>query len=92
MRSKSRSRRRHWSSEQREQFLAAFHESKMTQRDFANSHRVGLSTLSKWLRLERKVAPGNVKFQEIGLLTPASCWPVEVRFQHIGDISLSGDG
>ena len=78
MRSKSRSRRRRWSSEQRDQFLAAFHESKMTQRDFANSHGVGLSTLSKWLRLERNVVPAKVKFQEVGLLSPASRWPVEV--------------
>ena|SRR5580658_1463194 len=77
MRSKSRSRRR-WSSEQRDQFLAAFHQTKMTQRDFANSHGVGLSTLSKWLRLERKVAPAKVKFKEIGLLKPVSIWPVEV--------------
>jgi hypothetical protein len=78
MRSKSRSRRRRWSSEQRDQFLAAFHESKTTQRDFANSSGVGLSTLSKWLRLERKIAPAKVKFKEVGLLSPASRWPVEV--------------
>jgi len=56
----------------------AFHQSKMTQRDFANSHGVGLSTLSKWLRLERKVAPAKVKFQEVGVLSPASRWSVEV--------------
>ena len=56
----------------------AFHQSKMTQRDFANAHCVGLSTLSKWLRLERKIAPAKVKFKEIGLLKPASSWPVEV--------------
>ena len=78
MRAKSGSHRRRWSSEQRDQFLAAFHESKMTQRDFANSHGVGLSTLSKWLRLERKVAPAKVKFREVGLLNPPSTWPVEV--------------
>ncbi len=81
MRSKSRSRRRRWSSEQRDQFLAAFRQNKMTQRDFANAHGVGLSTLStlsKWLRLERKVAPAKVKFKEVGLLNPGSSWPVEV--------------
>ena len=55
-----------------------FHASKMTQRDFANSRGVGLSTLNKWLRLERNAAPAKVKFQEIGLLNPASHWPVEV--------------
>jgi len=78
MRAKSRSCRRRWSSEQRDQFLVAFHQSKMTQRDFANSHCVGLSTLNKWLRLARKVAPAQVKFKEVGMLTPASRWPVEV--------------
>src|SRR5476649_580674 len=78
MRSKSRSRRRRWTSEQRDQFLVAFHENKMTQREFATSSGVGLSTLSKWLRLERKVAPTKVKFKEVGVLNPTSRWPVEV--------------
>jgi transposase-like protein len=78
MRAKSGSHRRRWSSEQRDQFLAAFHESKMTQRDFSNSHGVGLSTLNKWLRLERKIAPAKVKFKEVGLFKPVSSWPVEV--------------
>ena len=55
-----------------------FHQSKMTQRDFAHSRGVGLSTLSKWLRLERKLARGKVKFKEVGLLKPVSSWPVEV--------------
>jgi len=50
----------------------------MTQRDFANSHGVGLSTLNKWLRLERNAPPAKVKFKEIGLLKPVSSWPVEV--------------
>ena len=58
--------------------MAAFHQSGMTQRDFANGHGVGLSTLNKWLRLERKVAPAKVKFHEVGLLKPVSSWPVEV--------------
>ena len=55
-----------------------FHQSKMTQRDFAHSRGVGLSTLNKWLRLERHIAPAKVKFQEVGLLNPASRWPIEV--------------
>jgi hypothetical protein len=50
----------------------------MTQRDFANGHGVGLSTLNKWLRLERNAAPPKMKFKEVGLLNPASRWPVEV--------------
>ncbi len=56
----------------------AFQQSKMTQREFANGHGVGLSTLSKWLRLERKAPPAKVKFKEVGLLNPPSRWPLEV--------------
>jgi len=59
-----------------------FHESKLTQRDFANQHGVGLSTLVKWLRLERDAVPTKVKFQEVRLPSPASRWPVEVVSPH----------
>jgi len=76
--SKSRSGRRHWTSEQREQFLADFHQTKMTQREFADCNGVGLSTLVKWLRLEREAVPAKVKFQEVRLPNPAARWPVEV--------------
>jgi hypothetical protein len=58
--------------------LARFHESKLTQRNFAHRHGVGLSTLNKWLRLEREAVPVKVKFQEVCLPNPASRWPVEV--------------
>jgi hypothetical protein len=75
---KSRSGRRRWTSKQRQRILALFHESKLTQRDFANQHGVGLSTLVKWLRLEREAVPMKVKFKEVRLPTPASRWPIEV--------------
>jgi transposase-like protein len=71
-------RRRRWSSEQRQQFLADFHQIKMSQKDFANSHGVGLSTLHKWLRQERNGTSAKVKFQEIRLPAPVPLWPVEV--------------
>jgi hypothetical protein len=58
--------------------LARFHESNLTQRDFANQHRVGLSTLVKWLRVERDAVPTKVKFQEVRLPNPTSRWPIEV--------------
>jgi transposase-like protein len=58
--------------------LGRFHESQLTQSEFATQHGVGLSTLSKWLRLEREIVPAKVKFQEVRLPNPASRWPVEV--------------
>jgi hypothetical protein len=53
-----------------------------------------LSTLSKWLRLERDAVPAKVKFQEVRLPSPATRWPVEVvspqgwvvRLQHSSDV------
>ena len=75
---KIRSVRRHWTSKRRQKLLARFHESKLTQRDFSTQYGVGLSTLNKWLRLEREAVPAKVKFQEVRLPNPASRWPVEV--------------
>ena len=75
---KIRSGRRRWTFKQRQRFLARFHESKLTQRDFAKQHGVGLSTLNKWLRLERDAVPPKVKFQEVRLPNPTSRGPVEI--------------
>ena len=76
--SKSGSGRRRWTPKQRQRLLARFHQSGINQRDFAVHHGVGLSTLSKWLRLERDAVPSKVKFQEVRLPNPASHWPFEV--------------
>ena len=76
--SKTGSGRRRWTPKQRQRLLAKFHESQLTQSEFANQHGVGLSTLSKWLRLERDAVPTKVKFQEVQLPNPAARWPVEV--------------
>jgi transposase-like protein len=76
--SKTGSRRRRWTSKQRQRLLALFHKNEIKQRDFAVRHGVGLSTLSKWLRLERDAVPSKIKFQEVRLPNPASRWPVEV--------------
>jgi len=65
--SKSNQVRRRLTSQQRQRLLARFHESQMTQRDFATRHGVGLSTLSKWLRCEDKTAMPPVKFHEVTL-------------------------
>ena len=80
--SKSGALRRRWTSKQRQRFLARFCESKLTQRDFADRHGVGLCTLVKWLRLERDTVPPKVKFQEISLPNPTARWPVEVVSPH----------
>ena len=75
---KTESGRRRWTRKQRQQLLARFHESQLTQSEFATQNGLGLSTLSKWLRLEREAVPPKVKFQEVRLASPASRWPVEV--------------
>jgi transposase-like protein len=78
--SKTRSGRQRWTAEQRQRFLVRFHQGQLTQRDFATRHGVGLSTLSKWLRLERDTVPPKVKFQEVRL--PSQALPVEVVSPH----------
>ena len=86
--------RRRLTSAQRERVLARYHHSQSTLKQFATQHSVGLSTLSKWLRLERDAVPAKVKFQEVRLPNPASRWPVEivspqgwiVRLQNSSDV------
>ena len=58
--------------------MARYHQRHLTLRDFATRHSVGLSTLSKWLRLERDAVPAKIKFQEMRLPNPAARWPIEV--------------
>jgi transposase-like protein len=70
--------RRRLTSAQRQRLLARYHHSQLTLKQFATQQGVGLSTLSKWLRLERETVPPKVKFQEIRLPSPTSRWPVEV--------------
>ena len=75
---KTGSGRRRWTRKQRQGLLARFHESQFTQSEFATQHGVGLSTLSKWLRLERDGVPAKVAFQEVRLPSPVKPWPIEV--------------
>ena len=58
--------------------MRRFHQSQLTQRDFAARKGIGLSTLNKWLRLEHDAVPAKVKFQEVRLPNPTSRWPIEV--------------
>jgi len=88
--------RRRWTRKQRQGLLARFHESQLTQSEFATQNGVGLSTLSKWLRLERETVPAKVKFQEVRLPNPVSKWLVEVvspqgwivRLQNGSDVQM----
>jgi transposase-like protein len=91
--SKNRSGRRRWTSKQRERLLARFHENQLTQRDFANRHGVGLSTLSKWLRVESELASPSVKFQEVTLPKMPPSYQVEVVSPHGWTVRLqNGSG
>jgi hypothetical protein len=65
--SKSSSVRRRLTCHQRQRLLTRFHKGQLTQRDFANRHRIGLSTLSKWLRCEDKTTLPPLKFQAVTL-------------------------
>jgi len=76
--SKNGTGRRRWTSNQRQRLLSRFHQSQLTQHEFATQHGVGLSTLSKWLRLERDAVPPKVKFKEMRLPSPATRCPIEV--------------
>lgn len=76
--SKTETGRRRWTRKQRQGLLARFHESQFTQSEFATQHGVGLSTLGKWLRLERDSVPAKVAFQEVRLSSPVKHWPIEV--------------
>ena len=76
--SKTGSGRRRWTFKRRQRLLAQFHQSQLTQSVFARENGVGLSTLNRWLRLEREAVPPKVKFQEVRLPNTVSKWPVEV--------------
>jgi transposase-like protein len=76
--SKTGSGRRRWTRKQRQGMLGRFRESQLTQSEFATQHGVGLSTLNKWLRLERDGVPAKVAFQEVRLPSPVKPWPIEV--------------
>src|SRR5271170_3492699 len=70
--------RRRRTPEQRQRLVTRFHRSQLTRKDFAASHGIGFSTLSKWLRLERDGVPAQVKFQEVRLPNTTPRWPIEV--------------
>lgn len=66
-------RRRRRTPQQRAELLTQYRRSGLSQRDFVQSHGLGLSTLAKWLREDRRtdVQPpkrnDSVPFQEVNL-------------------------
>jgi len=78
--------RRRRTPQQRAELLTQYRRSGLSQRDFVQSHGLGLSTLTKWLREERRtsVKPpernGAVPFQEVNLRPPfgTASWAAEV--------------
>jgi transposase-like protein len=70
--------RRRKTPAQRQRLLARFHQSQLTQRDFATRHGIGLSTLGKWLRVGGKATPSPVEFQEVVLPNAPLRYAVEV--------------
>ena len=76
--SKTGTGRRRLTSKQRQRLLAKFHQSQLAQREFANQHAIGMSTLSKWLRVEVKPKPPRVKFQEVMMPNTPLRFAVEV--------------
>jgi transposase-like protein len=80
--SKSGYGRRRRTLKQRQRLLARFHQSQSTQQDFASRHGVGLSTLSKWLRVESETTSPPVKFQEVTLPNVPLRYAVEVVSPH----------
>lgn len=78
--------RRRRTPQQRVELLTQFRRSGLSQRDFVQSHGLGLSTLTKWLRAERLagVKPpernGSVPFEEVNLRPPfrSTGWAAEV--------------
>src|SRR5208283_5390914 len=80
--SKSDSVRRRRTPEQRQRVLARFRKSQMTQRDFAVRHGIGMSTLSKWLRVEVTPKLPRVEFQEVVLPNTPLRYAVEVVSPH----------
>ena len=70
--------RRRRTPKQRQQLLVRFHQSQLTQRQFAARHGIGLSALGKWLRCDGKAISPPVKFQAVALPHAAPRWPIEV--------------
>jgi hypothetical protein len=80
---RTRKRQRRFSLEQRKQLLTDYRHSGLRQREYAQQHGLGLSTFTRWLRLERRRAgtrKRQVPLQQVSLgqLLGPSGWAAEV--------------
>ena len=71
---------RRFSRQQRRQLLKSFEQSGLTQRQFAVREKIGLSTLSKWVRQQHQAAARSepVTFQELMPSSSGPHWAAEV--------------
>jgi hypothetical protein len=75
------SRGRRFSPQQRRELLKGFEQSGLTQRQFANREKLGLSTLSKWVREQCRSASipsPPIEFQELIPASPDRIWAAEI--------------
>ena len=64
-------RRRRYSSEQRQEFIALFRKSSLSQSQFAHQHGLKLCTFNRWLhRAPRPAKAPTPVFQEVFLPSP----------------------
>lgn len=77
-------RRPYFRAEQRQEILARWKQSGLTEGEFAAREQLGHSTLSRWLKEAPPAAlkhkPAKVKFQEVVLppSPPTGTWAVEI--------------
>ena len=70
-------RRPRWDAQERHRWAQRFYESGLTQREFAARHRIGLSTLGRWIK--QSAAAGTAPaFAEIKLPEVSQRWAAEL--------------
>jgi transposase-like protein len=84
--------RRRLTPQQRQQLLAHYHRSKLTQREFAARHNLGVSTLGRWLQQERPEGQPAVDFQEVVMGSATGRWAMELVTPQGWTIRLAGLG
>jgi transposase-like protein len=75
----ARAPRRRFTPAQRAEFVARYRQSGLTQRAFADQHKVGLSTLVQWLRRPSSNPPASRPvFKEVLLPSAGVGWAAEI--------------